>query len=122
MDGDTCGLILQPNTVRDLIDFSLKECVMRGVPVRRCRNCGRFFPLTGRVTAEYCSRPNSERKPYRNTGAAQKWEDSHKDNAVFKEYRREYKRRFAWIRAGKISEEDFSIWSKMEQSKKRVRR
>lgn len=119
VDSDTCGLILQPNTVRDLIDFSLRECVMRDIPVRRCRNCGRYFPLTGRVTAEYCSRPNSERKPCRNTGAALKWEDSRKDNAVFKEYRREYKRRFAWIRAGKISEEDFSDWSKKAQSKKK---
>lgn len=119
VDSDTCGLILQPNTVRDLIDFSLRECVMRDIPVRRCRNCGRYFPLTGRVTAEYCSRPNSERKPCRNTGAALKREDSRKDNAVFKEYRREYKRRFAWIRTGKISEEDFSAWSKKAQSKKK---
>lgn len=119
VDSDTCGLILQPNTVRDLIDFSLRECVMKGIPVRRCRNCGRYFPLTGRITAEYCERPNLSRKPCRNTGAAQKWEDSRKDNAVFREYRREYKRRFAWIKAGKISVEEFTAWSKRAQEKKK---
>ena len=33
-------------------------------------------------------------------------------------YCREYKRRFAWIRAGKISQEAFSAWSKEAQKKK----
>ena len=60
---ELCGQILQPDTIRDLIDFSLRECVTSGIPVRRCRNCGRYFPLTGRVTAEYCERPNADRKP-----------------------------------------------------------
>lgn len=38
---------------------------------------------------------------------------------VFKEYRREYKRHFAWIRAGKLSAEDFAAWSKRAQAKKK---
>ena len=38
-----CGEILYPNIVRDLIDFSLRECVKREIPVRRCRNGGRSF-------------------------------------------------------------------------------
>ncbi|MFQ7401488.1 MAG: DUF6076 domain-containing protein [Neglectibacter sp.] len=29
----------------------------RGITVRRCKNCGRWFPQTGRVSAEYCERP-----------------------------------------------------------------
>ena len=37
---ELCGQILQPDTIRDLIDFSLRECVTSGIPVRRCRNCG----------------------------------------------------------------------------------
>lgn len=118
VDGDTCGLILRPSTVRELIDFSLRDCVTRGIPLRRCRNCGRYFPLTGRVTAEYCSRPNPGKKPCRNTAAVQKWEESRREDLVFKEYRREYKRRFAWIRAGKLSEEEFAEWSRQARSKK----
>ena len=109
----------QPNTIRDLIDFSLRECVTSGTSVRRCRNCGRYFPLTGRVTAEYCERPNADRKPCRNTGAVQKWTENRKDDVVFKEYRREYKRHFAWIRAGKLSAEEFADWSKRAQAKKK---
>ena len=37
---------------------------------------------------------------------------SHAQDELLKIYRREYKRRFAWIRAGKISLEEFSAWSK----------
>lgn len=118
VSSEACGPILHPGTVRDLIDFSLRECVMRGIPVRRCKNCGRYFPLTGRVTAEYCERPNADRKPCRNTGAVQKWEEGRKDDLVFKEYRREYKRRFAWIRAGKLTEDEFTAWSKRARDKK----
>ncbi len=116
---EACGPILQPNTVRDLIDFSLRECVMSGIPVRRCRSCGRYFPLTGRVTAEYCARPNASRKPCRNTGAVLKWTENRSEDLVFKEYRREYKRHFAWIRTGKLSPEEFSDWSKRAQAKKK---
>ena len=116
---DDCGTILYPNTIRDLIDFSLRDCVAKSIPVRRCRNCGRYFPLTGRVTAEYCERPNADRKPCRNTGAVQKWTENRKDDVVFKEYRREYKRHFAWIRAGKLSAEEFADWSKRAQAKKK---
>lgn len=42
-NGD-CGEILYPNTIRDLIEFSLRECVKQEIPVRRCRSCGRYFP------------------------------------------------------------------------------
>ena len=41
---------------------------------------------------------------------------THRDDQQI--YRREYKRRFAWIRAGKISQEAFSAWSKDTQKEK----
>lgn len=83
-------LSLYPNPIRDLIDFSLRDCIAKNVPVRRCRNCGRYFPIIGRITKDL----------------------------VFSEYRREYKRHFAWIKAGKISEEQFSAWAKQAKTKK----
>ena len=43
---------------------------------------------------------------------------SHAQDELLKIYRREYKRRFAWIRAGKISQEAFSTWSKEAQKEK----
>ena len=38
---------------------------------------------------------------------------------MFQEYRREYKRHFAWIKAGKISEEQFADWAKQAKGKKK---
>ena len=43
---------------------------------------------------------------------------SHAQDELLEIYRREYKRRFAWIRAGKISLEAFSAWSREAQREK----
>ena len=115
---DDCGTILYPNTIRDLIDFSLRDCVAKSIPVRRCRNCGRDFPIIGRITAEYCSRPKPSGKLCRNIAPVQRWAKNSKKDLVFSEYRREYKRHFAWIKAGKISEEQFAAWAKQAKAKK----
>lgn len=92
-----CGEVLYPNTIRNLIDFSIRECVRREIPVRRCRSCGRYFPITGRITAEYCSRPSSSGKLCRSTAPVRKWAESRRSDQVFQEYRREYKRRLPCI-------------------------
>lgn len=115
---DACGTILYPNTIRDLIDFSLRDCAAKNIPVRQCRNCGRYFPIIGRVTAEFCSRPTASGKLCRNIAPVQKWAKNSKKDVVFSEYRREYKRRFAWIKAGKFSDEEFTIWAKQAKAKK----
>ena len=41
------------------------------------------------------------------------------DDPVFKAYRKEYKRRFAWIRAGRISDTDFYAWSEQAREMKK---
>lgn len=117
-DGD-CGEILYSNTIRDLIDFFLRECVRRKIPVRRCRSCGRYFPITGRITAEYCSRLSPSGKLCRSTAPVWKRAESRRSDQVFQEYGREYKRRFAWIKAGKITEEQFAAWHKAVKARKK---
>ena len=52
-----CSPVLYSGSIADMIDYSLRSCVERGITVRRCKNCGRYFPQTGRVSAEYCERP-----------------------------------------------------------------
>ncbi len=52
-----CSPVLYSSGIRDMIDYSLRSCVERNITVRRCKNCGRWFPQTGRVSAEYCERP-----------------------------------------------------------------
>ena len=59
-----CAPVLYSSAVRDMIDYSLRSCVERGVTVRRCKNCGRWFPQTGRVSsaAARSARSGSGRK------------------------------------------------------------
>lgn len=120
VEPDRCAPVLYSASIRDMIDYSLRSCVERGVMVRRCKNCGRWFPQTGHVSAEYCERPVVPcEQPCREIGAFRKWTKKQTDAPIFRAYRREYKRRFAWIKAGRISDEQFYAWSKQAQQQKK---
>ena len=82
--------VLYPQNMYDLIDFSLRKCVQEKIMMRTCKE----------------------------VGAMRQYLQSHAQDELLKIYRREYKRRFAWIRAGKISQEAFSAWSKDAQKEK----
>lgn len=53
--------VLKPTSIYDMIDYHLRECTKREVKMRRCKNCGRYFAVTGRATTEYCNRPFDSR-------------------------------------------------------------
>ena len=111
--------VLEPNSIYDIIDYHLRECVKREVKMRVCKNCDRYFAVTGRVTTEYCSRPfDSKGRTCKEVGAIAQWTRSKKDDDVFKDYRREYKKRFARMKAGTLPPEEFYAWSKRAREKK----
>ena len=74
----------------DLINFSLRKCVQEKIMMRTCKE----------------------------VGTMRQYLQSHAQDELLKIYRREYKRRFAWIRAGKILQEAFCAWSKDAQKEK----
>ena len=75
--------------------------------------------MTGRNTAEYCGRVIDEKgRTCKEIGAFRVWEKSKSDDEVFKIYRREYKKRFAWIKAGRITKDEFYAWSERVREKK----
>ena len=41
------------------------------------------------------------------------------DDPIFKAYRKEYKKRFAWIKAGRITDEQFYAWSEKAREEKK---
>ena len=111
--------VLYPQNMYDLIDFSLRECIRQRIAMRTCKNCGKYFALTVHGSTEYCSRVFDNRgRTCKEVGAMRQYVQSHAQDELLKIYRREYKRRFAWIRAGKISQEAFSAWSKEAQREK----
>ena len=119
-DEGTCVPVLYARHIPDIIDFSLRSCVEGNITVRRCKSCGRYFAQTGRVSAEYCDRPVPRgQQKCREIGAFQQWTLKQSDDPVFKAYRREYKRRFAWIKAGRISDSQFYAWSEQAREQKK---
>lgn len=92
--------------------------------MRVCKNCGRLFAVTGHGGIEYCDCPFNEKgRICKEIGTFHVWEKRKSDDEVFKVYRREYKKRFAWIKAGRITKDKFYAWSEKAREKKRsVRR
>ena len=114
-----CSPVLYSASISDMIDYSLRSCVERGITVRRCKNCGRYFPQTGRVSAEYCERPVPKgQQRCREIGALKQWTLRQANNNAFKAYRKEYKKRFAWIKAGRITDQQFYDWSERARAEK----
>ena len=110
--------VLYPKDVCDLIDFHVRECVKREVRMRVCKNCLRYFAVTGKASMEYCGRIcDSKGRTCREMGAINTWTQRKQGDEVFKEYRREYKKRFARINAGRLTKSAFYAWS--EEARKR---
>ena len=110
--------VLYPRDIYDLIDFHVRECVKREIKMRVCRNCLRYFAVTGKASTEYCGRIcDSKGRTCREMGAINTWTQRKQGDEVFKEYRREYKKRFARINAGRLTKSAFYAWS--EEARKR---
>ena len=111
--------VLYPRDIYDLIDFHVRECVKREVRMRVCKNCLRYFAVTGKASTEYCGRVcDSKDRTCREMGAINTWTQRKQGDEVFKEYRREYKKRFARINAGKLTKSAFYAWSEEARRKK----
>ena len=111
--------VLYPKDIYDLIDFHVRECVKREVKMRICKNCLRYFAVTGKASTEYCDRVcDSKGRTCREIGAINTWTQRKQGDEVFKEYRREYKKRFARINAGKLTKSAFYAWSEEARKKK----
>ena len=111
--------VLYPRDIYDLIDFYVRECVKREVRMRVCKNCLRYFVVTGKASTEYCDRIcDSKGRTCREIGAINTWTQRKQGDDVFKEYRREYKKRFARINAGKLTKSAFYAWSEEARRRK----
>lgn len=111
--------VLYPKDIYDLIDHHIRECVKREVRMRVCKNCLRYFAVTGKASTEYCDRVcDSKGRTCREIGAINTWTQRKQGDEVFKEYRREYKKRFARINAGKLTKSVFYAWSEEARKKK----
>ena len=80
---------------------------------------GAYVAVTGKASTEYCDRVcDSKGRTCREIGAINTWTQRKQGDEVFKEYRREYKKRFARINAGRLTKSAFYAWSEEARKKK----
>ena len=119
VDHKTFTEVLYPKDIYDIINYFVRECVKREQPMRVCKSCKRYFAINGRVNTEYCDRPiDGNGRTCKDVGAINLWNEKRKNDEVFKVYRREYKKRFSWIKAGKIEQDEFYAWSEKAREEK----
>ena len=112
--------VLYPRSIYDMVDFFLRESIRRELKLRVCKNCGRYFVLTGRASAEYCDRAADEKgRTCKVVGSAKQWGQKSDSDKVFQAYRKEYKKRFARIKAGKLPAAAFYEWGDAARVKKK---
>lgn len=115
----TFAEVLHPTYLSDFVEFSLRKCVKREQRMRICSYCGKYFAIPRRNTAEFCNLTVDENgHTCREVGAVKRWAEKKNSDELFKEYRREYKKRFNWIKAGKISPGAFYAWSAAAKGKR----
>lgn len=111
IDKKTFCEVLYPNDMLDLIDFFARECVKREQRFRVCKNCNKYFALTGYINAEYCDRVFDEQgHTCKEMGALNVWQKKAKKPS-YELYSKEYKKRFARIKYGKVTKEEFYAWA-----------
>lgn len=111
--------VLLPESMFDLVDYHLRECLKQKVRMRVCRNCGKYFAVMGHSTAEYCNHPfDAKGRTCRQVASILQWNRNRATDEVFKSYRREYKKRFARMKAGTMIAGDFYAWSEKAREKK----
>jgi len=109
--------VLHPNSIYDIIDFFLRACIKREQLFKICKNCNRYFAINSYTNTEYCEREYGETgRTCKAIGATQTNKRKIHENSVVRAYNKEYKKRFAWIKYGKIPKEAFYEWSKQAQA------
>ena len=74
IDRKTFTEVLYPKNIYDMIDYFVREFVKQEQSVRICKNCKRYFALSGRSDAEYCNRPIDDKgRTYKDMGAINLW-------------------------------------------------
>ena len=121
VDSITFTEVLYPKSIYDIIDFFVRECIKREVRFRVCKHCNQFFALTGHINTEYCDRPfDSAGRTCKEMGALRLWEKKKADTPALKAYSKAYKKRFAWIKYGKITKEAFYEWAENAREKREL--
>ena len=73
-----------PESVYDVVDYILRECIKKEQPIRKCNNCKKYFEICRRTDTKYCSHAIDDMgRTCCDLGASYLWERKKKDDEVF---------------------------------------
>jgi len=110
LDENTFAEVLYPETAYHLVNFFLREVIRREITFKTCRCCGKYFPSYVHGNAEYCERIFQDGKTCKEIGAVSMFRARLEEYPAMQLYQRAYKTRFARIKAGKMTKEQFAQW------------
>ncbi|MDR1668725.1 MAG: DUF6076 domain-containing protein [Oscillospiraceae bacterium] len=107
------------DTVEDLFSFEFIKMSERDIFIKKCTNCERFFIPRRRADAEYCDRlfADTNRK-CSEIGAMLRYEKKVAGNPVLEAHKKAYRRFHSRVRAKKMSQNEFRLWSDEAVSKR----
>lgn len=109
--------------LEEMLYLELMEMVKRGIRIKRCGLCERYFVLADKRKRDYCERLYKGKRTCRQIGAKQKFNESVEQDSFLQEFQRIYNRIYsryyrmdAWDsnrQTNKLTEAEFKVWTDM---------
>jgi len=107
------------DTLDDLLSYELYHTLKSDLLLRKCKFCGEFFIVRGRIDMEYCERvKKGESKPCSLIGATRSYWGSKADDPIHVAFQKAYKRNHSRQRVGKMTQTEFYEWSEEARQKR----
>ena len=107
-------------SLEEMLYLEFMEMIKRGIRIKRCALCDRYFVLADKRKRDYCGRPYKGRRTCRQIGAKQKFNQSVEQDKFLQEFQRIYNRMYSryyrmdsWESdrsTNKMTEEQFKTW------------
>lgn len=118
VDTQTYVEVLNPTSIRDILDFFLREFMRREIAFKNCKSCGKYFPASHGNT-EYCNRQYKDTgKTCREIGSVKAYQKKAENTPEIKAYNKAYKTHYARIKYGKITKEEFKEWAELARQRR----
>jgi len=107
----------------EMLFFEFMEMLKRGIQVKRCRLCDRYFVMIDKRKREYCGRSYENGKSCREVGPLLRYEQQLQSDTYLQKFETEYNKIYSRFyradgkldseRSGKdMTREEFWVWSK----------
>ena len=105
--------------LNDLLKFELYHTLKANLIIKKCKYCGEYFVVRGRIDTEYCDRiKEGETKPCSIIGATRSYWGNKLDNPIHIAFQKAYKRNHSRRRVGKMTNLEFYEWSEEARRKR----